>query len=152
MDRTVTDRRARAIGATPRAVVADYGRESRAFPDGERRGAGFNPPMTPITRIRRRHALHICAACGGDYANPAAWEQPDPLTWVVSLRCGACGHERDVTVGKGTARRFNRALDRGYNAIERAAERLERERMAGWVEAFGAALQRDLIDAADFAR
>jgi hypothetical protein len=106
--------------------------------------------MTPITRIRRRHALHNCAACGGDFANPAAWEQADPLTWVVSLRCGACGHERDVTVGKGAARRFNRALDRGYNAIERAAERLERELMAGWVEAFGAALQRDLIDAADF--
>ena len=107
--------------------------------------------MTPIARILRRHSLHICAACGGDFANPAAWEEADPLTWVVSLRCGACGHERDVTVTKGAARRLNRALDRGYDAIERAAERLERERMAGWVEAFGAALQRDLIDAADFA-
>jgi hypothetical protein len=111
------------------------------------------PPIRRTPGLRARvfgSRLHICAACGGDYANPAAWEEKDPLTWVVSLRCGACGHERDATVDKGAVRRFNRALDRGYNAIERAAERLERELMTAWVETFGAALERDLIDAADF--
>lgn len=37
-------------------------------------------------------------------------------------------------------------------AIANAADRLERERMEDWVEAFSGALERDLIDVADFAR
>jgi hypothetical protein len=111
--------------------------------------------MHSVASLRRRMfgpALHICAACGGDFANPAAWEETGPANWVVSLRCGACGHERAVPVDGVAVRRFNRALDRGYKAIERAADRLERELMTAWVETFGAALARDLIDAADFGR
>jgi hypothetical protein len=141
--------------------VADYGRCLAPFPDGEPARAGFNALVIPTSPIRRTPGLrervfgpglHICAVCGGDFANPAAWEEADYATWVVSLRCGGCGHERDATVGKSAVRRFNRALDRGYKTIERAAERLEHELMTAWVEAFGAALERDLIDATDFGR
>ena len=113
----------------------------------------FTEAMRSIVSLRERifsPALHICAACGGDFANPAAWEEAGAAAWIVSLRCGACGHERDAHVDKAAARRFNRALDRGFDAIERAAERLERELMVGWIETFRVALERDLIDAADF--
>jgi hypothetical protein len=57
-----------------------------------------------------------------------------------------------VVVDSADARRLNEALDRGYDAIERGAEQLRAERMTAWVDAFVAALARDLIDAADFAR
>lgn len=133
--------------------MADYGRQTRARPDGRRSPRRLTAAMHSIVSLRGRMfgpALHICAACGGDYANPAAWEEAGPAAWVVSLRCGACGHERDAHVDEAAARRFNRALDRGFNAIERAAERLERELMCGWIETFRLALERDLIDAADF--
>jgi hypothetical protein len=42
-------------------------------------------------------------------------------------------------------------VDRQAEPIDRAARRLDQERMAAQAEAFVAALRRDLIDAADFA-
>ena len=133
--------------------MADYGRATGVHPDGRRPPAELTAAMPSILSLRGRlygSVLHICAACGGDFANPTAWEEAGPAAWVVSLRCGACGHEYDVKVDEAAVCWFNRALDRGYDAIERAAERLRRECMAAWIETFRLALERDLIDAADF--
>jgi hypothetical protein len=96
--------------------------------------------------------LHVCPSCASDCVNPLEWDESGTARWTVSLRCGACGYMHDREVSSGDVRRFERALDRGFNAISTAADRLKRELMAGWVDAFAGALQRDLIDVADFAR
>ena len=95
--------------------------------------------------------LHVCPACAGDFVNPLGWEESGTARWTVTLRCGACGHIGAHEVSPGQAKRFDHALDRGYDAISLAADRLAHERMASWVDTFAAALQRDLIDVADFA-
>jgi hypothetical protein len=116
-----------------------------------RRSAGFLRrvlgPRLPIAPA----GLHICPACGGDFANPTGWDTAGDEHWLVGLRCGGCGHERAVAMDRGMARRFNAALDTGYDAIERGAERLRAELMSDWIDTFAAALGHDLIDAADFA-
>ena len=66
------------------------------------------------------------------------------------LRCGECRAEREVTVANDVAQRFGDRLDSAENEIRRAAGRLDAERMAGEVEVFAAALERDLIEPADF--
>ena len=74
------------------------------------------------------------------------------LVATLLLRCGACADEREVTVGDDVAKRYGEDLDASQREIERAVERLDRERMAGETEIFAQALERDLIDAGDFAR
>jgi hypothetical protein len=96
--------------------------------------------------------IHVCACCARDFVNPVSWDAAGDERWVVALRCGGCGHERTREISRTEARRLDGSLDRGYDAIARAADRLERELMAAWVESFAGALERDLIDVADFAR
>jgi hypothetical protein len=94
--------------------------------------------------------IHVCPACAGDWVNPTSWKEAG-AGWLVSLRCGACGHESERVVTKAQAQRFNHSLDRGFETISKAADKLERELMKGWVETFTGALERDLIGVADFA-
>jgi hypothetical protein len=68
------------------------------------------------------------------------------------LRCGECRAEREVTVGNVIAQRFGESLDTAEREILRAVARLDAERMASEVEVFAAALERDLIEPADFCR
>lgn len=94
--------------------------------------------------------VHVCVVCRGDCVNPVAWDEAGEDRWRVVLRCGACGNEDTRELSHDDAAGLLNALDRGYDAIQTAAERLERELLADWVETFSAALQRDLIDAGDF--
>jgi hypothetical protein len=80
------------------------------------------------------------------------WESVHEEHWHMVLRCGACGTYREVTVGDDVARAFERDLDRGMSEIRAALQRIDRDRMVIQADAFAIALQRDLIDAADFAR
>jgi hypothetical protein len=66
------------------------------------------------------------------------------------LRCGECGCRRDAIAPPGAARGLDRALEEGLEEISDALLRLDRERMEAQAEAFIAALERDLLDAADF--
>jgi hypothetical protein len=68
------------------------------------------------------------------------------------IRCAECGTSREVTVSNAVAERYDDELAEGARAIGRAAQRLERERMAADVETFVTALRRGLVEAADFAR
>jgi DNA-directed RNA polymerase subunit RPC12/RpoP len=97
-------------------------------------------------------ALEICAACGADYVNPFAWSAVEDHSWWMALRCAQCGHEREVVVENEEAERFDEALDRRADPIATALHRIDTARMRSWVESVTVALQRDLIDAADFAR
>jgi hypothetical protein len=96
-------------------------------------------------------AVHVCAACGGGYVNPVAWDEAGDERWLVALRCGACAYEHTRELSLDEAQELLTALDRGFSEIEAAADRLERELMAGWVETFATALRRGLFDAGDFA-
>jgi hypothetical protein len=94
--------------------------------------------------------LPTCAACQADCACPLDWEPEDSEHWWIRLRCGECGHVREVIAENADAARFERHLAWQTSKIERALARLDRERMAAEIEQFVAALAGDLVDAGDF--
>ena len=96
--------------------------------------------------------LETCAMCSADFVNPVDWEPVGETQWWMRLRCGACDTWREVTVLNAVAARFDLELDRRLDVLTRAADRLERTRMAADVETMIQALRRGLIDATDFAR
>jgi hypothetical protein len=81
---------------------------------------------------------------------PVEWHESGDERWWILLRCGECRSEREVTITDEIAKRFGADLDTSQREIERAVRLLDEERMAGEIEAFAVALQRDLIDAGDF--
>jgi hypothetical protein len=103
---------------------------------------------------RRAHdtRLETCPACKKDFVQPVSWEADGDEHWWMFLRCGECGISREVSVTNADAERYEAALHSRASIISRALRKLEIDRMAADVEAFVTALQRDLIDAADFAR
>jgi hypothetical protein len=96
--------------------------------------------------------LHVCAACGKDYVNPVEWEPVTPEAWWMRLCCGECHVWREVTVTNQVAERFDAELDRRAAVIQRALNKLDRERMTEQVETLIGALRHDLIEPGDFAR
>ena len=90
--------------------------------------------------------LQVCISCHADHVHPVEWCEADDEHWWMLLRCGACADEREV------AERYGRDLDAAQAEITRAARELDVERMAAEAETFAEALERDLIDADDFAR
>jgi len=104
--------------------------------------------------MRRRAAafeLEICPSCHKDFVNPVEWNAVDDERWWMLLRCGECGVSREVTVSNEVASRYDVELDRRADPIGRALHQLDLEGMAAYVETISIALQRELIDAADFA-
>jgi hypothetical protein len=67
------------------------------------------------------------------------------------LRCGECRKERQVVAVDDVVARYDDDLRAARAAIRRAIEREDRARLAREADAFAVALDRDLIDAADFA-
>lgn len=108
-------------------------------------------PVAPAP-LRRPGALHICQKCGADMVNPVWAEPVDELHWDMLLRCGACGANRRLLVDNDAAERYDRDLDRGWRQIGTAIDRLEQAKMNDWASSFVTALDRDLIDPADFSR
>ena len=103
----------------------------------------------------RRHAsagtqLQLCRECGEDFVHPVTWTESGPNAWWLLLRCGACGSWRDVVASNTSVAAFDRVLDEGSAEIELAADRLGRESLRAEADAFGAALDLDLIGADDF--
>jgi hypothetical protein len=82
---------------------------------------------------------------------PVWWEEVDDQHWHMLLRCAQCETYRDVTVGNDVAKRYEQDLQRGTAEIAATLERSDRARMLAELPALIAALERDLIDAADFA-
>jgi hypothetical protein len=83
---------------------------------------------------------------------PVQWWEAGDEHWWMLLRCGVCEEEREVTVGDDVAKRYDADLDAAKREIDDAVRRLDHERMAGEMEIFVEALERDLIDAGDFVR
>jgi len=112
-------------------------------------------PLLPVGvaacgRVRGR--LVDCAVCGSSLVNPVDWHTHDESRWWVLLRCGECAWSRVAIITDAEAERFERDLEPGLRKIAKAAAKLDRERMLWEGEIFLAALQRDLIDSADFTR
>ena len=89
--------------------------------------------------------------CHDDSVVPVWWEEVDEQQWRMLLRCGRCETYRSVVVANDQAKAYDRDLQRGMDQIAASLERSDRERMAAELQVFVAALERDLIDAGDFA-
>jgi hypothetical protein len=101
---------------------------------------------------RHRDALRRCPACTGRLVCPIAWEPEGDEHWSVDLRCGECAHRWNRIIHNTRAARYDTELNHDERVLLQSLRKLERERMAADVEAFVAALDRDLIHPADFAR
>jgi hypothetical protein len=108
----------------------------------------FERPFT--RRAWPGSGLHVCSSCRSDFVHATERRRESEARWRISLRCGQCGGCRDVVVSIDLARRFDADVSRGLATIASDLDTLDRERMAAQVEAFAAALRRDLIDAGDF--
>jgi hypothetical protein len=95
---------------------------------------------------------HRCLDCGRDFMCPIEWETVGEDHWLIHSRCGECGTWRSEVVTNEEAKRYDLALARQSAEIALALARLEREQMAAELDSFVAALDRDLINASDFAR
>jgi hypothetical protein len=98
-----------------------------------------------------RNGPSYCPDCRRPFMCPMEWETDGETHWLIQLRCGECGCWREVRLSNEEAADFDLALDRQMWAIRRTLTRLDRERMQLEVDAFVAALEHDLVDAADFA-
>jgi hypothetical protein len=107
---------------------------------------------TPQLQGVEASGLTACVLCGRDFVVPVQWEPVGDERWWMFLRCAECGTSREVTVSNDVAERYDEELARGMQVIGRAAHRLEHVRMTAEADAFAAALQRGLIEPADFAR
>ena len=94
--------------------------------------------------------LHQCRLCRADYVVPVWWEEVDHEQWHMLLRCAQCDTYREVTVGNDVAAAYDRDLERGRAEIALSLDRSDRARMLAELPVLIAALERDLIDAADF--
>ena len=106
--------------------------------------------MSRKQRPRKAAGLQLCLMCGSPYVvSVESCRLGDGGRWML-LRCGECDAWRQAIAPPGAAKAFERALDEDLQEISDTIERLDRERMAAQAEAFIAALDRDLLDAADF--
>jgi hypothetical protein len=103
-------------------------------------------PRDPMPRT-----LLACGGCGRSTVCPVDWETSGEDHWWISFRCGECGRRTEEVVTNATAAQLDCLLAAQERRIRDEADRMERERMAGEVDAFIAALHRDLIVPADFA-
>ena len=104
------------------------------------------PRMTPAPGS----GLLVCARCRAPFVHPVARSRIDGARWSMTLRCGECGWQREVVVADDVVARFDEDARAASRTIARALERADHERLAREADAFAAALDRDLIDAADF--
>jgi hypothetical protein len=97
-----------------------------------------------------RPGLHVCSCCRSDFVVPVDWEEADATHWWIRLRCGECGHVREVTVADVVAQRFDHALEASMVTLRSAVASSDRKGMEHDLDTLIAALRRDLIDASDF--
>jgi hypothetical protein len=112
---------------------------------------GMPGPLSRLLRRRPRPTWLAREQCGGAFVCPMERETADDDHWLITCRCGACGAWYETLLTNAQAASWDVELDRQAELIDRAARRLDHERMTTQAEAFAAALRCDLIDAADFA-
>jgi hypothetical protein len=116
----------------------------------KRRAGRASPPTGRRGWAWPGSGLHVCPACHGSFVHAVDRRRESEARWWLQLCCGECRSCRDVVVTDDIARRFDADVARGLEAIAAAAAHSDRQRMADQADAFAVALERDLIDAADF--
>jgi hypothetical protein len=107
-------------------------------------------------RHRRREQsepeeLDVCRACGRDMVYPTDWHLVDPEHWWVELRCGGCGVRRRGLFLSSQLDRFECRLEEALREISEEADRLLLDWRSAEADVFAEALDRELIQARDFA-
>ena len=93
-----------------------------------------------------------CPVCGSDKACPVDWAEAGEHHWWLLIRCGECESWIQATIGNELAAKLDVELDRHQKEIADALAAMEAESMAADADLLAAALERDLVDADDFAR
>lgn len=96
--------------------------------------------------------LTVCPGCEQDFVIPVDGVEYDECSWLLILRCGACGLRFDRRATDEEVDELCSEIDDGLQRLAERADRINRERMLREVDLFVAALDRDLISGDDFAR
>ena len=83
---------------------------------------------------------------------PIEWKTVGEEHWLIQSRCGECGTWHAEVMTNEEAKRFDFTLARQSTEIALGIARIDREQMTAEIDRFVAALDLDLIDAADFGR
>jgi hypothetical protein len=101
---------------------------------------------------RSSTGLDVCLECGEDFVSMVRCTRAGSGTWWLLLRCGACSTWHETFARDEAVADLHKAITRGVHAIAEQVRCLELERMGSQVEAFGRALELDLIGPDDFPR
>ncbi|HEX8105242.1 MAG TPA: hypothetical protein VF533_21665 [Solirubrobacteraceae bacterium] len=95
--------------------------------------------------------VDACPRCGSALLQPLRCEPLPDDEFDVGLRCPDCETCFRVVQTAEEARRLDRRQIAARAAVTRAHDEVVRESMAALAAAFGAAFERDLLGADDFA-
>ena len=92
-----------------------------------------------------------CPACRSTLLHPQRLRRGQPPLTTVDLRCAECGAWTHVACSPVELARLDAERSDGRRALVQAYERSVSESMEALADCLGAALQRDLVGADDFA-
>jgi hypothetical protein len=107
-------------------------------------------PAPDATPAEGERELHICVNCSSHLVYPVHWEEADPRSWSVTLRCPECEWTEAGVFGQDQCDRFDDELEAGTDALGRDYKRLVTANMAEEMDRFAAALRADAILPSDF--
>ncbi|HEX8068211.1 MAG TPA: hypothetical protein VF520_16975 [Thermoleophilaceae bacterium] len=113
----------------------------------EPRPAPEQPTRAPADEDRD---LCVCIGCGSRLVYPVQWEEADPKSWNVTLRCPDCEWVEVGIFSQTQCDRFDDELEAGTDALSRDYKRLVTANMSEEIDRFVAALQADAILPVDF--
>jgi hypothetical protein len=111
------------------------------------------PPAEPAPASPAKHGerqLHVCVNCDSRLVYPVAWEEADPKSWNVTLRCPECEWTEAGVFPQDECDRFDDELEAGTDALTRDYKRLVTANMSEEIDRFAAALDADAILPSDF--
>jgi hypothetical protein len=105
--------------------------------------------------VRRQNpigGLDVCLHCEQSFVAMVDCVRAGKGTWWLRLRCGSCGAWHETFAPDEAVAALQRAIARGRRRVAETLRSLDLERMASESEAFGRALELDLIGPDDFER
>jgi hypothetical protein len=103
-----------------------------------------------VSARRAGRPLHECPHCSSGFVQPLSWKERPGGRILLELRCPECLAYMVGSFAPDRVRELDRTLTDGRRAMRASYERLVASNMRSALEAFSAALDRDLIDASDF--
>lgn len=116
-------------------------------------GAFTEPRPAPEPAAPPKHGereLHVCINCNSQLAYPVQWEESDPRSWSVTIRCPECEWTEAGVFSQEQCDRFDDQLEAGTDALSRDYKRLVTANMSEEIDRFSAALDADAILPIDF--